>query len=106
MGGEISPPKFGGVWVFRGGLETRILWTKDFVDVPISLDIRGFEKGLAGGGWRPGVPKIQQKCPPELRPATSSGGIGKWAEKRPEFRAWEGFPCANPLCPPTPFRNF
>ena len=19
--------------------------------------------------------------------------------------AWEGFPCANPLCPPTPFRN-
>ena len=35
------------------------------------LLIRGFEKGLAGGGWRSGVPKIQQKCPPELSPPTS-----------------------------------
>ena len=28
--------------------------------------LRGFEKGLAGGGWRPTVPKIQQEMPPRI----------------------------------------
>ena len=28
--------------------------------------IRGFEKGLAGGGWQPAVPKMQQKMPPRI----------------------------------------
>ena len=28
--------------------------------------VRGFEKGLAGGGWRPRAPKIQQKNVPRI----------------------------------------
>ena len=33
-------------------------------------------------------------------------GIGQRGQKkRPEFRVWEGFPCANPLCPPTPLET-
>ena len=42
-------------------------------------------------------------CPPFHRGRTAK----KSAEKRPESVAWEGFPRANPLRPPTPFvRNF
>ena len=67
---------------------------------------RGFEKGLVGGGCQPTAPKIQQKCPPELCSPTFLGGIEiRGPEKRPESMAWEGFACANPLCPPTPFRD-
>ena len=44
--------------------------------------IRGLEKGLAGGGWRPAVPKIQRKYPQNCVLL---------------FGVWEGFPCANPL---------
>ena len=51
-------------------------------------------KGLAGGGT--GSPKV---CSPAHK-----GGIGKRVqEKRPESTVWDKSPCANPLCPPTPF---
>ena len=57
---------------------------------------RGFEKGLAGGGWRQTNPqkepkKVLQKCAPLLL----RGHRKKGTEKRPES-----------LCLPTPFRNF
>ena len=69
--------------------------------------IRGFEKGLAGGGWRQTNPpkeakNILQKCVPLL----PRGHRKKGTEKRPESLVFQGFPRANPLCPPTPFRNF
>ena len=42
------------------------------------------KKGLAGGGWRPTVPKIQQKMPPRSVLCYSQGGIGK----RGQRKAW------------------
>ena len=36
--------------------------------------LRGFEKGLAGGGWRPTAPKIQQKLSPRIVFSYSKGG--------------------------------
>ena len=38
---------------------------------------RGFEKGLAGGGWRRTGAKIQRKLSPELCSPSPKGGIGK-----------------------------
>ena len=68
--------------------------------------IRGFEKGLAGGGWQPRAPRTQQNWYPRILFFYSWGAHRKkGAEKRPESMACKGFPCANPLCPPTPFRN-
>ena len=68
---------------------------------------RGFEKGLAGGGWRLAGTKIQQKIVlQKCVPLLIGGDRKKGAEKRPESVAWEGFPRAHPLSPPTPFRNF
>ena len=68
--------------------------------------IRGFEKG-----WREGVgdkqtPKKSPKSSPEMCPPSPKGHREKGTEKRPESLTNEGFPHANPLCPPTPFRNF
>ena len=56
-------------------------------------------------GWREGVgdkqtPKKSQKGSPETCPPSPKGAQEKGTEKRP---ANEGFPRANPLCPPTPF---
>ena len=69
-------------------------------------NLRDFEKGLAGGDWRPTVPTMQQKMLPQNCVLLLIRGHGrKGAEKRPQFMVWEGFPCANPLCPPTPFET-
>ena len=68
---------------------------------------RGFEKGLAGGGWRQtNPPKRAQKVLQKFVPLLLKGHRRKGTEKRPESLAFKGFPRANPLCPPTPFRNF
>ena len=41
-----------------------------------------------------------QKSSPELSPSSAKGeNSKKGAEKRPEYPAWDGFPCANSLCP-------
>ena len=67
----------------------------------------GFEKGWAGGGWRQTNPQKSPKSPPEMCPHSPlRGHRKKGTEKRPESLAFEGFLRANPLCPPTPFRNF
>ena len=70
-------------------------------------DFQRFQKGVGGRGLatnRPPKrsPKVLQKCVPILL----RGHRKKGTEKRPESLANEGFPRANPLCPPTPFRNF
>ena len=68
--------------------------------------VGGFEKGLAGGGWRQTnpkkIPKSFQKCVPILLRRHRKKGT----EKRRKSLAFEGLLRANPLCPPTPFRNF
>ena len=69
--------------------------------------VRGFEKGLAGGGWRLTTPKnTAKKFSRNVFPLLLRGHRRKGAEKRPHSLAKEGFVRANPLCPPTPFRNF
>ena len=68
---------------------------------------RGFEKGLAGRGWRRKGAKKQRKFIPRIMfPFSQGWHRTKSAEKRPESLAQEGSPRANPLCPPTPCRNF
>ena len=57
-------------------------------------------RGLATDGTQNTAKNVPQNCVLLLR------GIGKRGEKRPQFMVWEGFLCANPLRPPTPFRNF
>ena len=61
-------------------------------------------------GWREGVGDQQR---PKYSNNVSQNSVllllrghSKKDRKRPEIYVWEGFPCANPLCPPTPFRNF
>ena len=68
---------------------------------------RRFRKGVGGKGLATNKPPkraqtILQKCVPLLL----MGHRKKGTEKRPKSLAYEGFPHANPLCPPTPFRNF
>ena len=68
---------------------------------------RRFRKGVGGRGLATNKPpkratKVRQTCVPILL----RGHRKKGTEKRPEFLAFEEFPRANPLCPPTPFRNF
>ena len=72
------------------------------------LQISEVSKRVSGRGLATNnTQNTAKKCPSEWCSPTSRGGIGKRGpEKRPEFMVWEGFPCANPLCPPTPFRNF
>ena len=59
-GGESEGKRVGGK-----GPKSTLEKCSDFV--------RGFEKGLAGGGWRPTAPKMQQKLSPELCSCTSEG---------------------------------
>ena len=66
-----------------------------------------FRKGVGGRGLATNKPrkraqKVLQKCVPILL----RGHRKKGTEKRPKSLAFEGFLRANPLCPPTPFRNF
>ena len=68
---------------------------------------RRFRKGVGGRGLATNKnpkksPKVLQKCVPILL----RGHRKKGTEKRPESLGFEGFLRANPLCPPTPFRNF
>ena len=68
---------------------------------------RRFRKGVGGRGLATNKPpkraqKVLLKCVPILL----RGHRKKGTEKRPEFLVFEGFPRGNPLCPPTPFRNF
>ena len=51
-------------------------------DFPGIFFVRGFEKGLAGGGWRPTAPKIQQKLRPRIGSPTHKRGIGKRCTKK------------------------
>ena len=60
-----------------------------------------FREGVGGRGWRPAGAKIQQNVPRSCVPLLITGDRKKDAEKRPESVAWEGFPRANPLHPPT-----
>ena len=63
---------------------------------------RRFRKGVGGTGLPPKrAQTVLQKCVPILL----RGHRKKGTEKRPECLAFEGFPCANPLCPPTPFET-
>ena len=52
------------------------------------------------------VLKNSQKGSPEMCPPLLSGHRRKGTQKRPQSLAYEGLPRANPLCLPTPFRNF
>ena len=71
-------------------------------------EIRGFEEGLAGRGWRQtNAQKEPKKIFRNVSPSLLlRGHRKKGTEKRLESLAYEGFPHANPFCPPTPFRNF
>ena len=69
-----------------------------------------FSSEVSKRGWREGVgdqerPKYSKKSPPKVCSPTHKGHRKKGAEKRLEFMALEGFPYANHICPPTPFRN-
>ena len=70
-------------------------------------NVRGFEKGLAGGGCQLTNPQKQpNKALQKWVPLLLRWHRQKGTEKRPQSLACKGFPRANPLCPPTPFRNF
>ena len=62
-------------------------------------------------GWREGVgdqqrPKYSIICRPELYFPAPKADIGKKVQKNGlNLLVKEECPCANPLCPPTPFRN-
>ena len=65
-----------------------------------------FRKGAGGRGLATNKPQkraqnVLQKCVPLLLRGHRKKGTENW----PEFLAYEGFPRANPLGPPTPFRN-
>ena len=62
----------------------------------------GFGRGLATNKPLKRAQKVLQKCVPILLRRHRKKGT----EKRPKSLAFEGFLRANPLCPPTPFRNF
>ena len=71
-----------------------------------TLYFQRFQKGVGGRGLATTKPprraqKVLQKCVPLLL----RGALEKGYRKRPESLAHEEFPRANPLCPPTPFRN-
>ena len=59
---------------------------------------RGFEKGLAGGGWRPTAPKIQQKLSPGIVFSYSQQGKGNRC-KRQGLNLWHG----GDFLTPTPY---
>ena len=66
-----------------------------------------FRKGVGGRGLAINKPpKRAQKVPQKCVPLLLRGHRKKGAEKRPESLVFEGRLRANPLCPPTPFRNF
>ena len=57
---------------------------------PIAPKLRGFERGLAGGGWRPTAPKIQQKFSPRIVCSPSHQGSANRALPLPLGRGvWE-----------------
>ena len=58
---------------------------------------RGFEKGLAGGGWRPTAPKIQQTMSPRIVFSFSLGGIRKRGQQT-GLDPW----CGRDFLAPTP----
>ena len=81
-----------------------------FRKVPAVLGVWPNYSEVSNRGWREGVgdkrtPKKNPKSSPEMCPP-SRGHREKGIEKRPESLAFKGFRHANPLCPPTPFRNF
>ena len=62
----------------------------------------GLQSKVSKRGWREGVGDKQtltKKAKKTLQKCLHR-------EKRPESLAFQGFRRANPLCPPTPFRNF
>ena len=66
-----------------------------------------FRKGVGGRGLATNkAPKRAQKALQKCVPILLRGHRKKGTEKRPKSLAFEGFLRANPLCPPTPFRNF
>ena len=66
-----------------------------------------FRKGVGGKGLATDKPpKRAQKVLQKFVPLLLSGHRKKGTENRPKSLAFEGFLHANPLCPPTPFRNF
>ena len=67
---------------------------------------QGFRKGVGGRGLATNSAQNTAKILPwKCVLLLIRGRRKKAAEKGPESMVWEGFPCANPLCPPTPFRN-
>ena len=93
----------GGVWRLRH-LELPA------VQVPVRFLRRlgqKFRKGVGGRGLATNKPPTRaQKVLQKYVPLLLRGHRKKVTEKRPESLAFEGFPRANPLCPPTLFRNF
>ena len=72
----------------------------------LSFLSRRFRKEVGGRGLRQTAPKDSKKWPPRIVFFSSYKRHRKrGAEKRSESMVWKEFPCANPLCPPTPFRN-
>ena len=70
-------------------------------------NIQRFRKGVGGRGLATNSAQNTAKHVSQNSvPLLIRGHRKKKTEKRLEFMVWEGFPCANPLCPPTPFRNF
>ena len=66
-----------------------------------------FRKGVGGRGLATNkLPKRAQKVLQKCVTILLSGRRKKGTEKRPKSLVFEGFLRANPLCPPTPFRNF
>ena len=65
-----------------------------------------FRKGVRGRGLATNKPpQNSQKSCPEMCPPSPRWGIGKRVQKR-GLNLWDRFLRANPLCPPTTFRNF
>ena len=59
---------------------TATLWIRLWLTICVSW-LRGFEKGLAGGGWQRTGVRIQRNWFPESCSRSPKGGIGKRAQK-------------------------
>ena len=69
--------------------------------------VQRFRKGVGGRGLATNrAQNVVQNSSPELCHPSSSGHRKKGTEKTSESLASEESLGANPLCPPTPFRNF
>ena len=81
IGGLDSKPRFTAK---RGFMSLHLSYKGlqlEGIIVSAGTPFKGFEKGLAGGGWRQTKPQKEPQKSPEMCPPSPKGGIGKRVQK-------------------------